>query len=55
MHQNMKKKLSISIDEEKIELLENFLKQDRFRNKSHLIEYILNKFLMERKENETSI
>ena len=43
----MKQKLCISIDEEKIKLLENFLEQDRFRSKSHLIEFILNKFLNE--------
>ena len=43
----MKQKLSISIDEEKIKLLEEILKEGRFRNKSHVIEYSLNKFLKE--------
>lgn len=41
----MKQKLSISIDEEKIKLIEKLLKQERFRSKSHIIEYSLNKFL----------
>lgn len=41
----MKQKLSITIDEEKIKLLEKLLKQERFRSKSHIIEYSLNKLL----------
>ncbi|MBI2106300.1 hypothetical protein HYT56_05710 [Candidatus Woesearchaeota archaeon] len=41
----MKKKLSISIEEEKIMLLEKLVKNGRFRNKSHLIEYSIDKFL----------
>ena len=41
----MKKKLSISIEEDKIELLERFVKEGRFRNKSHLIEYSIDKFI----------
>jgi len=41
----MKQKLSISIDKEKVELLENLLKKEEFRSKSHIIEYVLNKFL----------
>ncbi|MBI5148050.1 ribbon-helix-helix protein, CopG family [Candidatus Pacearchaeota archaeon] len=43
----MKQKISITIDEEKIELLEEMLKEGRFRSKSHIIEYSLNKFLKE--------
>jgi len=45
----MKKKLSITIDEETIKEIELFLQEGRFRNKSHLIEYSLNKFLKETK------
>ena len=41
----MKKKLSISIEEDKIKLLERLVKDGRFRNKSHLIEYSIDKFL----------
>lgn len=43
----MKKKLSITIDESTIKEIEGFLQEGRFRNKSHLIEYSLNKFLKE--------
>jgi Arc/MetJ-type ribon-helix-helix transcriptional regulator len=43
----MKQKLSITIDQEKVELIEDLLKQEQFRSKSHLIEYLLNKFLQE--------
>jgi Arc/MetJ-type ribon-helix-helix transcriptional regulator len=45
----MKKKLSITIDEEKIKLIEEILKEGMFRSKSHIIEYGLNKFLNEMK------
>ena len=41
----MKKKLSITINEEKIKELEKFIENGRFRNKSHLIEYSVSKFL----------
>ena len=37
----MKKKLSITINEEKIKELEKLLEDGRFRNKSHVIEYSL--------------
>ena len=41
----MKQKLSISIDEEKVKLIEVLLKEGMFRSKSHVLEYSLNKFL----------
>ncbi len=44
----MKQKLSITIEEETIKLLDEILKEGRFRNKSHLVEYSINKFLKER-------
>ncbi|MBR9691947.1 ribbon-helix-helix protein, CopG family [Candidatus Woesearchaeota archaeon] len=43
----MKCKLSITIEENTIALLEELVKGGRFRNKSHLIEYSVNKFLRE--------
>ncbi len=45
----MKQKLSITMEEETIKLIDEILKEDRFRNKSHLIEYSLNRFLKEEK------
>jgi len=45
----MKQKVSISIDEEKIKLLEKLLHDGKFRNKSHIIEYSIDKFLKENK------
>ena len=48
----MKQKLSITIDEDKIKLLEKLLEEGRFRSKSHVIEYSLNKFLRENLEGE---
>lgn len=47
---NMKQKISITIDEETLKLIENILKESRdakFRNRSHVIEYSLRKFLNE--------
>lgn len=45
----MKQKISITIDEKKIKEIEALLKEGLFRNKSHILEYSLNKFLMENK------
>ena len=41
----MKQKLSITIDEEKIKIIDGILKEGLFRNKSHILEYALIKFL----------
>lgn len=41
----MKKKVSISIDEQTIFDVENKVKEGLFRNKSHLVEYAVNLFL----------
>ena len=49
----MKKKLSISVEEKTIDRLETFVHQGIFRNKSHFIEFAIDKFL-EIKENERS-
>ena len=51
----MKQKISISIDEEKIKEIEEIIKQGRFRNKSHILEYSLNKLLKEELENVKSV
>jgi len=51
----MKQKLSISIDEEKIKIIENLLKEGLFRSKSHILEYSLNKFLKEKMGNGREI
>lgn len=47
----MKQKLSITIDEEKVNIIEKLLKEGKFRNKSHIMEYSLNKLLKDA-ENE---
>jgi len=46
----MKQKISISIEEEKIKLIENLLKHGLFRNKSHIIEYSIDRFLESHKK-----
>ena len=45
----MKKKLSISIEEETIIELEEYVSEGTFRNKSHLIELAIDKFLENQK------
>ena len=46
----MKQKISISIEEETISIIENILKEGQFRSKSHILEYSLNQFLKENLE-----
>ena len=45
----MKQKISISIDENKIKKIEELLKNGKFRNKSHVVEFSVNKILKEDK------
>jgi Arc/MetJ-type ribon-helix-helix transcriptional regulator len=44
----MKQKLSITIDEDKIEEIKKLIEEGKFRSKSHVLEYSLNKFLKEK-------
>lgn len=48
----MKKKLSITVDEEKIVKIESLVFSGKFRNKSHLIEYAVDHYL---NKNESEI
>ncbi len=41
----MKHKLSISIDRETLEKMNEVLNSGKFRNKSHVVEYAVNRFL----------
>jgi len=43
----MKKKLSISIEEKTIDKLDDYVDEGTFRNKSHVIEFALNKLIKE--------
>ena len=43
----MKQKISVTIDEENVKKIEELLKNFKFRSKSHIIEYSLDKFLRE--------
>ena len=44
----MKTKISISLDENTLKNIEKILEEGLFRNKSHLIEYSIKKFLEEK-------
>ncbi|MFA7707566.1 MAG: ribbon-helix-helix domain-containing protein [Candidatus Pacearchaeota archaeon] len=46
----MKQKISITIDEKQVKIIENLLKDSQFRNRSHVIEHSLRRFLDETKE-----
>jgi len=43
----MKQKLSITIEKDKIQAIENIIKNDNYRNKSHFIEIAINKYIQE--------
>ena len=46
----MKQKINVTIDEEKLKLVEKLLETGRYRNKSHIFEYSLTKLLKEESE-----
>ena len=43
----MKQKINVTIDEDKLKLMEKLLETGRYRNKSHVLEYSLTKLLSE--------
>lgn len=51
----MKQKMSISIDEEKIKIIEKLVEQGRFRNKSHALEQGLDTLLKAGEENNVKL
>jgi Arc/MetJ-type ribon-helix-helix transcriptional regulator len=48
----MKQKISVTIDEKKIKLIEQLLEEGKYRSKSHVLEYSLNKLLKEELQND---
>ena len=50
----MKQKISVTIDEKTLKLVEEIIKTGLFRNKSHVVEFSLNKIIRE-KNNEKSL
>ncbi len=46
----MKQKLSISVEEKTIALIENLIKDSRFRNRSHVVEFALEKLREEERK-----
>ncbi len=47
----MKEKLSVTVDEKTLRLLDEVIRNGIFRNRSHVVEFSLNKIL-EKKQNE---
>ncbi len=46
----MKQKLSITIDGKTVKAIEGIIKKGKYRNKSHIVEYSLNKLLVEEQD-----
>lgn len=51
----MKQKLSITIDRKTIKLIEASIKEGLFRNKSHVVEFSLNKVLKDKQNSNQEI
>jgi len=45
----MRKKISVSIKEETINKLDEYIEDGAFRSKSHVVEFALNKFIEDKK------
>lgn len=52
MAENNKQRLSVSVSTETVELIDESLKLEKFRNKSHIVEFSINKVLKD-KQNST--
>jgi len=48
MWDKMKQKLSVTVDSELISYLDEIVKTEEFRNKSHLVEIAIKKYLREK-------
>ncbi len=46
-----KQRLSVSVSTETVELIDESLKLEKFRNRSHVVEFSVNKILKEKKQN----
>ena len=44
-----KKKISVTVDKEVLDLIENTIQTGTFRNRSHIIEFSVKKFLEEKR------
>jgi len=45
----MKQKISLSMEEETLKKIDAYVSEGSFRNKSHVVEFALNKFIKESK------
>lgn len=46
----MKRKISVSLSEETLDELDGLMLDETFRNKSHIIEFAISKFIKEKKD-----
>jgi Arc/MetJ-type ribon-helix-helix transcriptional regulator len=49
---NNKQRLSVSVSVETVELIDKSLKLEKFRNKSHIVEFSINKVLKNQNSNQ---
>jgi len=52
---NNKQRLSVSLSIETVELIDKSLKLEKFRNKSHVVEFSLNKVLKNKQNSDQEI
>ena len=55
MAENNKQRLSISVSTETVELINESLKLEKFRNKSHVVEFSINKVLKDKRNSNQEI
>ncbi|HLC46188.1 MAG TPA: ribbon-helix-helix domain-containing protein [Candidatus Nanoarchaeia archaeon] len=48
----MKKKLSVTVEENSISQIDRFVTSGRFRNRSHMVEFALSQMLKEEQKDE---
>ncbi len=51
----MKQKISITIDKEVLDLVENAISSGKFRNRSHVLEYSVKKLIANEKKQDLKI
>jgi len=51
MPKNNKQRLSVSVSTKTLELIDESLRLEKFRNKSHAVEFSINKTLREEEQN----
>ncbi len=54
MNLKMKKKISVSVEEKTILKLNDFVSEGSFRNKSHVVEFAINRLIKQQNESNSA-